>query len=132
MTTTNLDTARRYIRALEDGATGEALAIFFHPEVVQREYPNRLVPTGATRDLRALLEGAERGQKVMSAQRYEVRHAVEQGDTVALEVDWSGTLQVPVGALPAGGTMRASFAVFLTFRDGRILSQRNYDCFEPF
>ena len=132
MSTTNLDTARRYLRAIEDGATGEALAAFFHPEVTQREYPNRLVPHGATRDLRALLEGAERGQKVISGQRYAVRHAVEQGDTVALEVDWSGTLQVPVGTLPVGGTMRAAFAVFLTFRDGRILTQHNYDCFEPF
>lgn len=132
MSTTNLDTTRRYLRALEDGATGEALAAFFHPEVTQREYPNRLVATGATRNLRALLEGADRGQQVMAGQRYEVRRAVEQGDTVALEVDWSGTLKVPVGKLPAGGTMRAAFAVFLTFRDGLILSQHNYDCFEPF
>jgi ketosteroid isomerase-like protein len=132
MSTTNLDTARRYLRAIEQGATGEALAAFFHPEVTQREYPNRLVPTGATRDLRAILDGAERGQKVVASQRYEVRHSVVEGDTVALEVDWSATLKVPVGSLPAGGTMRASFAVFLTFREGRILSQRNYDCFEPF
>lgn len=132
MSTTNLDTARRYLRAIEQGATGETLAAFFHPEVTQREYPNRLVPTGATRDLRAVLDGAERGQKVVSSQRYEVRHTVEQGDTVALEIDWSATLKVPVGTLPAGGTMRASIAVFLTFRDGRILSQHNYDCFEPF
>ncbi|WP_375766900.1 nuclear transport factor 2 family protein [Archangium gephyra] len=132
MSTTNLDTARRYLRAIEQGATGEALAAFFHPEVTQREYPNRLVPTGATRDLRAILAGAERGQTVVASQQYEVRHTVAEGDRVALEVDWSATLKVPVGTLPAGGTMRASFGVFLTFRDGRILSQHNYDCFEPF
>ena len=47
-------------------------------------------------------------------------------------MDWSATLKVPVGSLPAGGTLRASFGVFLTFREGRILSQHNYDCFEPF
>jgi ketosteroid isomerase-like protein len=28
--------------------------------------------------------------------------------------------------------MRARFAVFFGFRDGKICSQRNYDCFEPF
>ncbi|ATB40701.1 hypothetical protein CYFUS_006157 [Cystobacter fuscus] len=132
MSTTNLDFARRYLRAIEEGATGEALSAFFHPEVTQREYPNRLVPQGATRDLRALLEAGERGQKVMSAQRYEVKNALALGDQVALELEWSGTLKVPVGLLPAGGTMRASFAVFLTFRDHRIYSQHNYDCFEPF
>jgi len=27
--------------------------------------------------------------------------------------------------------MRARFAVFLDFRDGKITRQRNYDCFEP-
>jgi ketosteroid isomerase-like protein len=132
MSTTNLEFARSYLRALEQGVTGEALAGFFHPEVTQREYPNRLVPTGATRDLRALLGGAERGQRVVSSQRFDVRNAVANGDEVALEVDWSATLAVPVGSLPAGGTMRASLGVFLTFRDGRIISQRNYDCFEPF
>jgi ketosteroid isomerase-like protein len=45
---------------------------------------------------------------------------------------WVGTLAVSLGAIPAGGEMRAHFAVFLEFRDGRIHRQRNYDCFEPF
>ena len=40
-------------------------------------------------------------------------------------------LAIPLGTLPAGGEMRARFAVFLQFRDGKIVSQRNYDCFEP-
>lgn len=124
--------ARRYLAALEAGATGDALAAFFTPDVVQEEFPNRLVPTGARRDLGALLDGAVRGQKVMTAQRYELLHAVASGDRVALEVQWTGTLAVPVGALPAGGEMRARFAVFLDLRDGRIAAQRNYDCFDPF
>jgi hypothetical protein len=40
--------------------------------------------------------------------------------------------QVPIGKLVPGDTMRAEFGVFLSFRDDRICSQRNYDCFEPF
>ncbi len=67
----------------------------------------------------------------MSAQRYELLHAVTSGDDVALEVRWTGTLAVPVGGLPTDGEMRARFAVFLEFRDGRIRRQRNYDCFDP-
>jgi ketosteroid isomerase-like protein len=39
---------------------------------------------------------------------------------------------MPLGSLAAGDTMRARFGVFLTFRDGRILRQHNYDCFDPF
>jgi ketosteroid isomerase-like protein len=49
---------------------------------------------------------------------------------VALEVEWVGTLEVPFGAIPAGGQMKAFFAVFLEFREGKIIRQRNYDCFE--
>ena len=127
----NLDTARRYLDAIERGVDAAALAEFFAPDVLQEEFPNRLVPTGARRDLDGLLAAAERGKQVVSAQRFEVRNAVAAGDRVALEVRWTGTLAVAIGTLPAGGTMRAHFAVFLDFRDGKIAAQRNYDCFDP-
>lgn len=127
----NLETVRRYLKAIENGATGATLAAFYAPEVVQEEFPNRLVVNGARRDLAALLEGAERGQKVISAQTYEIRNAIEQGNTVALEVLWTGTMAIPVGSLAVGDKMRAYFAVFIELHDGKIVAQRNYDCFEP-
>jgi len=40
-------------------------------------------------------------------------------------------LAVPLATLPAGSQMRAHFAMFLDFEDGKITSQRNYDCFDP-
>lgn len=127
----NLATVHRYLAALEVGATGDALAAFFTSDVVQEEFPNRLVPAGARRDLAALLEGAERGQLVMRSQRYEVLNAIAAGDQVALEVQWTGTLAIDLGSLAAGSEMRARFGVFLVLRDGRIARQHNYDCFEP-
>jgi ketosteroid isomerase-like protein len=130
--TPNLELARRYLRAIETEVAPEALREFFTEDVVQREYPNRLVNDGATRDLAALVEGNRRGRSVLGNQRYELRSALVDGDLVALEVSWSAVLKVPIGKLAAGDTMRAEFGVFLTFRDGRICSQRNYDCFEPF
>ena len=45
---------------------------------------------------------------------------------------WVGILAVAVGSLAIGDEMRANFGVFLTFRDGLITRQRNYDCFQPF
>jgi hypothetical protein len=39
---TNLETARNYLRASEQGATGEALARFFTPDVTHQEFPNKL------------------------------------------------------------------------------------------
>jgi ketosteroid isomerase-like protein len=128
----NLTLARRYLRALETEADPDMLREFFTEDVVQREYPNRLVAEGATRDLAALVAGNKRGRTVLGNQRYEVRSALVDGDAIALEISWSAVLKVPVGKLAPGDTMRAEFGVFLTFRDGRICSQRNYDCFEPF
>jgi ketosteroid isomerase-like protein len=130
--TKNLQTVRRYLDAIEQGVGFEELAEFFTPDVVQIEYPNRLVVNGARRDLAQLREAGERGKDVVESQRYEIRTAIASGDTVALEVEWTATLKVPVGALSAGGQMRAHFGVFLELRDGRIAAQRNYDCFEPF
>lgn len=71
----NLETARRYLAAIEDGVPFETLAEFFGPDVIQEEFPNQLVPKGARRDLAALREAGERGRKVVSAQGYEVRNA---------------------------------------------------------
>lgn len=128
----NLETARAYLAAVAGGATGEALARWFTPDVVQEEFPNRLVPAGARRGLPELLAGAKRGQRVLVAQTYEVLTAMASGERVALEVQWTGTLAIPLGTLAAGDVMRARFGVFLDFRDGLIAAQRNYDCFDPF
>ena len=104
---------------------------FFADDVVQVEFPNRLLPAGATRDIAALRDAAERGRKAMTAQRFEVVNAIASGDQVAVEALWTGTLAAPLGSIPAGGQMRARFAIFLTYRDGKIVRQHNYDCFDP-
>lgn len=127
----NLVTARSYLRAIEQGATGEALARFFTSDVVRELFPNRLAPQGGRSTLAEMLAAAEKGQQTLSSQRYEIRHEMESGNRVALEVLWIGTLAIPVGGLQPGDQMRAHFAVFLEFRDGRIAVQRNYDCFDP-
>ncbi|WP_282793909.1 nuclear transport factor 2 family protein [Streptomyces sp. CC224B] len=125
------DIAVRYHRAVGAGATGDELAAFFTPDVVQRELPNLLFPRGAVRDLTGILDAAEAGRATLRRQTYDVRDAVAAGEKVALEVEWTGELAVPLGALPAGHVLRARIAVFLDFRDGRIRAQRNYDCYEP-
>lgn len=123
--------AKEYLGAIERGATGAELAAFFTPDVVQVEFPNRLLPHGATRDLQGILDGALRGQQVVRDQRFQVVNGIVAGERVALEVTWSATLALTLGTLPAGGEMRARFAVFLEYREGRIARQHNYDCFEP-
>ena len=128
----HVDFVRRYLAAVEAGATGDALAQFFTPDVVQEEFPNRVVPNGARRDLAGILDAAERGQRAVTRQRFEVRSLTVEGDRLALECLWIGTLAVPFGSIPPGGEMRAHLAIVIEFRDGKIAAQRNYDCYDPF
>ncbi|MEV0237942.1 nuclear transport factor 2 family protein [Nonomuraea sp. NPDC050786] len=123
----NVDLAVRYHEAV---SRGEGPDPYFHEDAVHRELPNALFPDGAVRDLDGLRAAAERGRKTISEQRFEVLNAVASGDQVALEVLWTGTLAVPLGDLPAGHTLRAHIGTFLEFRDGKIVAQRNYDCYE--
>lgn len=122
---------RRYLDAVGRMAAGAELAAFYTPDVVQEEFPNRITPKTARRSLADILEGAERGRKLMARQEFKILNAVISGDTVVLEADWTGWLALDLGTLKAGDALKARFAVFFELRDGRIAAQRNYDCFEP-
>ncbi|MEY2759668.1 MAG: hypothetical protein RIR33_3446 [Pseudomonadota bacterium] len=124
--------ARAYIAAIEGGAVGEDLAAFYHPDAVQYAFPNRLVPHGAQRDLDAILEGAERGSRLMERQIYDIHTVTELGDRVVLEYTWTGYPRTPVGTVRVGEAMRARICQVIEYEDGLIIRQRNYDCFEPF
>jgi ketosteroid isomerase-like protein len=100
--------------------------------VIQEEFPNAFLPEGARRRLDELRDAAARGRKVMASQTFEILNMVASGDTVVVEANWTGTLAVPLGEkTPAGSVMRARFAQFFELRDGKIVKQRNYDCFYP-
>jgi len=123
---------RDYFRALENRSDEAHLASFFSPDVCQREFPNRLIEHGATRDLSALLEGSRKGQQVVQNERYVVNNALVEGDRVAVEVSWSAELKVPLGKLRAGANLSAESAMFFRVHDGRLVEQHNFDCFQPF
>ena len=126
----NIDTAVRYHQAVAGFAVGQELAEFFHPDATHHELPNTLFPDGSVRDLAGLCAAAEAGRATLSAQSFEVISILAAGDHVALEAIWTGTLAVQLGSLPAGHALRAHIAAFLEFRDGKIIAQRNYDCYE--
>lgn len=129
--TANLALIHAYLEALQAGIVGDALAAFFTDDAQQVELPNRLNPDGGVSDLATVLHRAEQGQKLLRSQTYEIRSALAQGERVAVEALWTGTLAVPLGTLAAGANMQAHFAMFFELQDGRIRRQRNYDCFEP-
>ena len=88
----------------------DEVAAFLHPEVLQEEYPNRLVARGKTRRLDGIRAAFEAGQNSVSTQKYEVRTLLSDGASVALEVDWEGTLAIPFGALKPGDVLRCASA----------------------
>lgn len=128
----NLNVVRHYLRAIESGATGPSLGAYFDRSMVQEEFPNRIAPNGNRRDFFALLKAAERGREILASQSFEIISAVSSGESVALEVLWTGELAVPYGSVPAGKELRARCAMFFEFQNGKIIAQRNYDCFDPF
>jgi|SRR6185295_2623360 len=127
----NLVVVRDYLAALAAGKSGAELARFFTPDAYQLEFPNQLNPRGGRSDLATLQKRAEQGKQVLKSQHYEIVSAVAQGNRVAVEAEWSGVLAIPVATLAPGDTMKANFAMFFEMADGRIRSQHNYDCFQP-
>src|SRR6266513_1339537 len=85
------ESARRDTRALQAGAT----------ELHRR--PRTAARGGENGRTDWHWRGAERGKKVMSRQMFKIKQEIADHDRIALEVEWVGTLAVPLGSLPAGG-----------------------------
>ena len=120
-----------YLQALANNADVDVLKSFFHQDAEQHEMPNLLNPKGGKSDLETILSRSEQGKGLLSGQVYRVLDILFQGDRAAVEAEWEGTLAIPLAGLEVGDVMRAHFAIFFTFKDDKILLQRNYDCFEP-
>jgi ketosteroid isomerase-like protein len=127
----NIYLVRTYLNALQNGEAGDALRRFFTDDVRQVEMPNQLNNCGQESTLEHILQRSQQGLKILRRQQYEIVSTLGQGDRVAVEARWTGILATELGTLAAGTEMKASFAMFFHFRDGRIAMQRNYDCFDP-
>ena len=86
---------------------------------------------GSRDDLARICAAANRGNKTMTRQKYMKSRMNSSGDTAALEIVWTGTLDLPFQSKPAGAEMRTHFAAFLQFMDGKIFEQCNQDCDDP-
>jgi ketosteroid isomerase-like protein len=126
----NVELVRSYLKALQDGEAGDTLRRFFTQDVRQIEMPNQLNPRGQESDLDHILQRSLQGQQILKRQQYEIISEIAQEEQVAVEARWTGILAVSVGTLEPGAEMKASFAMFFQFREGKIAKQRNYDCFD--
>jgi len=122
---------RRLLAAIEEGAPAPEIAAFWHPEAEQVELPSLMRPHGHRRGLAEMLERYRAGAGLLARQSYEVENVVDDGDRLAVQLRWSATTATGAGALPAGTELVAHVAVFYEFRDGLVLRQSSYDCYEP-
>ena len=127
-----IDHLRKYLQAIEEFAPAEVLATFFTADALQHEFPNRLFASGRQHDLPAMLAASDKGRQILASQRYELRNVLGDGDQIAAEIEWTGVLRAGFGPLAAGAKMRAALGMFFRFRDGKIASIHNYDCYDPF
>ena len=123
---------RQYLSAIERFAPEDEVAGFFAPDAVQEESPNRLFPNGRKSDLTTMMASYDKGPQLLLSQSYVIKSAIAQDDQVAAELEWTGVLRSGFGALRAGAALRAAIAIFFTFREGKIVWVRNYDCYYPF
>jgi ketosteroid isomerase-like protein len=126
----NLEKVERYLRSIENGEFA-CIADLFCPDAVIEQLPNRIYPNGIKSGVSKMAEAFEKGRKLLSSQSYEIKSFVADGDMLSIEVLWTGTLAMAFGTLAVGSRMIAHSAMFFQFEDGKISSQRNYDCFEP-
>jgi len=122
---------RRYIDAIERFDV-DAVGRLLHPDVAQIERPNKLYAKGQVRGRADMLRDLPRGAKVLRRQSYPIAALHEAGDTVIVETRWEGIVNVAIGALQPGDAMVAHICMVITVRDGQVIRQVNYDCYEDF
>ncbi len=127
----NVAIVRAYVAAVEE-LNVEAVGELLDPSIVQTEYPNKLFANGKVRSGAQMLSDLPRARSLLRRQSYAISTIFEEGEMVAVEATWKGILDVPLGRLQAGDTMVAHLCMVFTVRNGRIVAQKNYDCYEDF
>lgn len=121
-----------YFAEIEQGISAESFSKYYTDDALQIDFPNLMVPNGLTQAVSELQYSTTKSKGVLSSQKVDILRYFEVGNTLIVEASWTGTLALPIGQIPIGGQMKASFARFYEFENGKIRRQRNYDCFDPF
>ncbi|GAA5225377.1 nuclear transport factor 2 family protein [Membranihabitans marinus] len=121
-----------FIKVLENRESFDEVLEFYHPEIEQIEFPNTLTTNKTVRNYKELAIAAEKGKAVLKKETYKILKKYTFDNVVIIEAQWTGILAIPIGKLKPGDVMTAHFAQFYEFKDGKIIKQRNYDCFDPF
>ena len=103
-----------------------------HADFLQIEYPNTLNRQGQQSDRNQIFDRLQSARQMLTSQKFEVTNLCADERQVFVEAIWTGQMAADAGPLKRGQSLKASFCMAFEFRDGQILRQRNYDCFDPF
>ncbi|UUL75269.1 nuclear transport factor 2 family protein [Pseudarthrobacter sp. Fe7] len=118
-----------FIRVLEAGGGAADIRPFLAEQFLLTEAPHLLAPEGSTRTLAAVLAGADQGREVVKDQQFTIRRTTCEGGRVAVEADWSATVQMDLRYWDRGETIRARTSSVFEVSSGLIVSQDSYDCY---
>ena len=125
------DLVKRFFHLLQWFTTSEhEYKAILHHAIEQTEYPNLLIHTTRGRTFVNLIEGAEAGKKMLAYQRFEPTCFFETDTAVIAEYTWTGELKVKAGRLKQGQVLHAQVCTVFEFKDDKIISQRNYNCYD--
>lgn len=126
----HLNMALDYINALEAGATGEELYMYYHDDIIQVSYPCLFSPRLTARDLGDIADGTGKHLLPVKDVEYDVRKTFSAENMVVVEAVYTAVLHAPYANLPQGRHLKAYLSLCFEFRDNKIIRQRNYECFE--
>jgi ketosteroid isomerase-like protein len=127
----NLTAAKSFVKAVES-MDGSCMDTFFSEDVSQTEWPNLFKPQGEHRNLDQLKADIEKARGILREQSYELVRELATENCVVLEMVWRGTMEAVLPPLSAGQALSAHCVAVFDFQDGKVVSLRNYDCFDPF
>ncbi|CAM6120200.1 unnamed protein product [Calypogeia fissa] len=102
-----------------------------HKDMVETEYPNLLSPMTRNRSTEEGMKGISMGRRFLKFQKFSIQKVFEAENAVTVEMIWSGEILANIGPLKADQALSAFVCYVFEFKDGLILHQRHYDCFEP-
>jgi len=121
-----------FLKTLEHRKSFDDLLPFYHKDIEQVEFPNLLSSKKTIRSLKELKIATDRGAKLLQSEHYQIVNKYICDRAVIVEVIWLGQLSKSLGKLNVGEELKAYFAQVYEFENGKIIKQRNYDCFEAF
>lgn len=129
-----LHTVTTFIRLSEALETDPAVyQELLHPDVEQIEYPNLRNRSLQRRSFSEIIEHIRAGRELLLDPHIELRRTQTCADgSILVEAYWHATLATDIGSMIRGQRLSTYFCLVFELKEGKIIQQRTYGCFDHF